>query len=137
MCTLSQLQRCGFFPKFNVTPIQIPKGFFNLEKMILKFIRANALCLVAQLCPTLCNPVHCSTPGSSVRGDSPGKNTGVGYHFLLQGNFPTQGSNPSVPHLQADSLLSEPPGKPIRENKYVKIAKRIPGKREVRNRGLA
>ena len=30
--------------------------------------------------------------------DSPGKNTGVGCHFLLQGIFPTQGSNPGLPH---------------------------------------
>ena len=39
--------------------------------------------------------------------DSPGKNTGVGCHFLLQGIFPTQGSNPGLFHLlhwQADSL---------------------------------
>ena len=28
--------------------------------------------------------------------DSPGKNTGVGYHFLLQGIFQTQGSNPGL-----------------------------------------
>ena len=34
-------------------------------------------CLVAQLCPTLCDPMECSPPGSSVHGDSPGKNTGV------------------------------------------------------------
>ena len=32
--------------------------------------------------------------------DSPGKNTGVGYHFLLQGIFPTQGSNPNLPHCR-------------------------------------
>ena len=38
-----------------------------------------------------------------------GKNTGVGCHFLLQGIFPTQGSNGS-PTLQADCLPSEPPG---------------------------
>ena len=39
--------------------------------------------------------------------DSPGKNTGVGCHFLLQGFFPTQGANPcllSLLHWQADSL---------------------------------
>ena len=30
--------------------------------------------------------------------DSPGKNTGVGCHFLLQGIFPTQGLNPGLPH---------------------------------------
>ena len=42
------------------------------------------LCLVAQSCPTLCNPMVCSPPGSSVQGDSAGKNTGVGCHALLQ-----------------------------------------------------
>ena len=39
--------------------------------------------------------------------DSPGKNTGVGCHFLLQGIFPAQGSNLHLLHLlhwQADSL---------------------------------
>ena len=36
------------------------------------------MCLVAQSCVTLCNPVDCGLPGSSVHGDSPGKNTGVG-----------------------------------------------------------
>ena len=32
--------------------------------------------------------------------DSPGKNTGVGYHSLLQGILPTQGSNPSLLHCR-------------------------------------
>ena len=54
--------------------------------------------LVAQSCLTLCDTVDCSPPGSSVHGDSPGKNTGVGCHALLQGIFPTQGSNPGLPH---------------------------------------
>ena len=44
---------------------------------------------------------------------SPGKNTVVGCHALLQGIFPTQGSNPGLLHGRQDSLLSEPPGKPI------------------------
>ena len=43
---------------------------------------------------------------------SPGKNTGVGCHSLLQGIFPAQGSNLSLLHLQADSLVSELAGKP-------------------------
>ena len=46
-----------------------------------------------QSCPTLCDPMDCSPPGSSVHGDSLGKNTGVGCHTLLQGIFLTQGSN--------------------------------------------
>ena len=48
--------------------------------------------------PTLCDHIDCSLPGSSVHGDSPGKNTGVGCHALLQAIFPTQGSNPGLPH---------------------------------------
>ena len=54
---------------------------------------------VAQSFPTLCDPFW----------NSPGQNTGVGSLSLLQGIFPTQGSNP----LQADSLPAEPQGKLI------------------------
>ena len=71
------------------------------------------LCLVAQSYPTLCDPTDWGPPGSSVHGDSPGKNTGIECHALFQGIFPTQGLNePRSPVLQADSLPSEPPGKP-------------------------
>ena len=52
--------------------------------------------LGTQLCPNLCNPMDCSLPGSSVYEDSPGKNTGVGCHALLQGIFPTQRSKPGL-----------------------------------------
>ena len=55
--------------------------------------------LVAWLCPTLCDPMNCSLPGSSVHGDSPGKNTGMGCHFPLQGIFLAQGLNPRLSHL--------------------------------------
>ena len=41
------------------------------------------VCLVTQSCLTLCDPMGCSLLGSSVHGDSPGKNTGVGCHALL------------------------------------------------------
>ena len=44
--------------------------------------------------------MDCSPPGSSVCGDSPGKNTGVGCHALFQGIFPTQGSNPGLPYFK-------------------------------------
>ena len=44
---------------------------------------AAVLCLVAQSCQTLCNPMDYSPPCSSVHGDSLGKNTGVGCHALL------------------------------------------------------
>ena len=58
------------------------------------------LCLVAQSCLTLCNHMDCSLPGSSVHGDSPGKNTRMGCHALLQGIFPTQRSNPGLLHCR-------------------------------------
>ena len=44
--------------------------------------------------------MDCSLPGSSVHGIFPGKNTGVGCHFLLQEIFPTQGLNPGVLHYR-------------------------------------
>ena len=58
------------------------------------------VCLAAQSHPTLCNPMDCSPPGSSVHGDSPGKNTEVGCHALLQEIVPTQGSNPGLSHCR-------------------------------------
>ena len=58
------------------------------------------LCLVTQLCPSLCDPTDCSLPGSSIHGDCPGKSTGVGCHALLQGIFPTQGPNPGLTHCR-------------------------------------
>ena len=57
-------------------------------------------CLVTQSCLTLCDLMNCSLPGSSVHGDSPGKNTGVGCHALFQGIFPTHGSNPGLLHCR-------------------------------------
>ena len=54
--------------------------------------------------------MDCSLPGSSIHGIFPGKNTGVGCHFPLQGNLPDPGIEPGSPALQADALPSEPPG---------------------------
>ena len=58
------------------------------------------LCLVPHLCLTLWDPMDCSLLGSCVRGDSAGKNTGVGSHALLQGIFPTQGLNSGLPNFR-------------------------------------
>ena len=65
-----------------------------------EYHNSAVLCLVTQSCPTLCHPMGCSPPGSFVHGDSPGKNTGVGCYALLQGIFPTQGSNPGLLHCR-------------------------------------
>ena len=52
--------------------------------------------------------------GITLHWNSPGKNTGVGSHSLLQEIVPTQGWNPGLLHHRQllYSLLSEPPGKP-------------------------
>ena len=54
-----------------------------------------------------------SLPGSSVYGDSPGKDTGVGCHALFQGILPTQGSNPNLLHPQLDFLPQSHQGSPV------------------------
>ena len=63
------------------------------------------VCVCSQFWLSLYDPMDCSPPGSSVHGIL--QTTGVGCHFLLQGIFPTQGSNLSLLHLlhwQVDSL---------------------------------
>ena len=57
---------------------------------VLQCMKVKRQSEVAQLCPTLCNPMDCSLRHSSVHGDSPGRNTEVGCHFLFQGSFPIQ-----------------------------------------------
>ena len=97
-------------------------GFFTILKDFKlydsTYIKSVCVCvcvcvcvLVAQSCPTLCDPSDCDPPGSSISWNSPGKNTRVGCHSLLQGIFSTQGSNPGILYRQADSLPSEPQDK--------------------------
>ena len=75
-------------------------------------------CLLSRFsCVRLCDPIDCSPPGSSVHGNSPGKNTGVGCGALLQGIFPTQESTPCflcLLHWQMGSLPAAPRGNPKR-----------------------
>ena len=70
------------------------------------------MCLVAQSCPTLCNPWNCNPPSPSLHGDCLGKNTGSGLPRPPPGDLPNLGVEPRSPALQADSLPSKPPGKP-------------------------
>ena len=58
-----------------------------------------SLSSVTQSCLTLCDPMDCSPTRLLCPWSLPGKNTGVGCHFLLQGIFPTQGSNLHLLHL--------------------------------------
>ena len=54
-----------------------------------------------------CDPVQCSPPGSFFPWDFPSKNTGVTWHFLFQGIFPTQGLKPYLLCWEAHSLPAD------------------------------
>ena len=64
------------------------------------------LCLVAQLCPTLCNHMNCSPPGSSIHGILQART-------LEWVTFLTQESNLGLLYYRQILLPSEPPGKPV------------------------
>ena len=66
---------------------------------VCSFMHSTNHCMCAPACLTLCNPVDCSPPGSSVHGILPGEDTGVRCHFQLQGIFLAQGLNLCLLHL--------------------------------------
>ena len=73
---------------------------------------------------TLCDPMDCSPPDSSVHGDSSDKNNGVGCHFLLKGNLP----DPGIEHssllstaLSGREAWEAPPGKPLNQLTWAQI----------------
>ena len=69
---------------------------------------------VNQSCLTLCDPMDCSPPGSSVHGIFQARTLDwVANPFSIPspGDLPNPGIEPESPALQADSLWSEPPGK--------------------------
>ena len=74
--------QCNFLKAFNAYNFMIIQSLllFIAKLLYLHDVYFAVLCLVALSCPTLCDPMDCSLPGSSVHGDSPGKSTGVGWH---------------------------------------------------------
>ena len=85
--------------------------------------------LVAQSYPTLCNPMDCSPPASSVHGIFQAREYWSGLSFPSPGDLPNPGIKPGCPASQADSLLSEPPHKPTFEFQGKVIALRLGGSR--------
>ena len=73
-------------------PKSVDSKFWNL---IWCFSCTCIKVLIAQSCPTLWDPMQCS-PRLLCPWNSPGKNTGAGSHYLLQGIFPTQGWNSGI-----------------------------------------
>ena len=74
-------------------------------------IMVNVKVLTAQSCPTLCNPMDCSLAGPFVHEFSR-QEYWIELPFPFPGDLPDPGIEPWSPALQADSLLSELPGKP-------------------------
>ena len=72
-------------------------------------------CLVSKSCPTLLRPHRLWPTKLHCLWDFPGKNTGVGCHFLLQRIFQTQRSNSHLLHWLVGSLPLKPQGNPLRE----------------------
>ena len=70
-------------------------------------------CLVAQCVLLFRKPMDCIAPRLLCSWDFPGKNTGVGCHFLLQGIFPDPGIEPVSSALTGRFFIAEPPGKPL------------------------
>ena len=79
-------------PKFGLDVAVQPRSWNHQHKVC-------CVCVLSQwvLFNSL-QPHGCSPPGSSVQGETPGKNTRVGFHAILQGVFPTPGLNSGLPH---------------------------------------
>ena len=68
---------------------------------------------VTQLCLTLCDPMDCSPPASSVHGILQARILEWDCHFLLQGIFPTQELNPGLLHCRQNLYRLSYKGRPI------------------------
>ena len=79
-------------------------------------LKARVFAKSLQLCPTLCDPMYLQPSRILCPWDSPGKNTGVGCHALLQGIFPTQGLNPC---LMFPALAGFPLSGPVEKSTVV------------------
>ena len=88
-----------------VRPWTVALAFLNFSShkkagILLALLTSRVVPELSVSCPTLCDSVECSSPGSSVHGIFPGKNTGASCHFLLQGDLPDpaiQSMSPASP----------------------------------------
>ena len=92
----------SYFPFVTLFADKVIADIISQEDTILESGRslcpAVMLCLVAQSCLTLCDPLDPTR--LLCPWDSPGRNTGLGCQVFLQGIFPTQGSNPGLLHCR-------------------------------------
>ena len=103
---------------FSTFVFQVPKGPTSFTRLIgSRAMPPSTIgtvpCLVTQSCPTLCDPLDCSPPGSFVHGTTPRLEYWSGLPCPPPGDLLNPGIEPRSPSLQADSLPSELSGKPI------------------------
>ena len=105
--------------------IVVRKYFFQQDRMVLRSLptlhfhspKGIKEVLVAQLCPTLCNPMDWSPPGFSVHGFSR-QEYWSGLPFPSPGDLPDPGIKPRSPALQADFYHLSHQGSPKGGNKH-------------------
>ena len=94
---------------------EVVKSLSCVQLLVTPWMAEHFRCSPETIATFLISYVHAKSLRLLCPRDSPGKNTRVGCHSLLQGIFPTQGSNPHLSHLlhwQAGSLPLMPPEKP-------------------------
>ena len=101
------------FLKYSMSTVYPKKNYGSAVPQGHRYSSGHMLRIHAQSYLTLCDPMACSPPGSSVHGILQTRNTGVGCHFLLQGIFLTQGWNLDLLQLLHWQAGSVPPWKPI------------------------
>ena len=112
---------CGFWTRFlSINPIDCVTlvKFLNLSASRFSHIQNGNACQVASVMSDSLRPHELQLTELLCPWDSPGKNTGVGGHALLQGIFLTQGSNLHLLcllHWQVGSLPLELPGMPMKK----------------------
>ena len=88
---------CGRYQFWNDKPCEL----FNIVSCrLISCYSVKVKVLVTQLCPTLCDPMDCRPPGSSVHGILQARIVECLAHFLPQGIFPNQGQNMAVLHFR-------------------------------------
>ena len=114
VCLILSLHSVFLHLLLNEIHFFIYQGKFAFDGMavLYKYPVLDCVCSFTQSCLTLrsheLQPARLLCPW-----DFPGKNTGVGCHFILQGIFPTQALNPLLLHWQEDSLPLHHPRSPV------------------------
>ena len=101
-------QSSSQFPKTVLLKTVLAMGQLHSSLVLVSEVKWSD---VAQLCSTLCDPMDCSPPGSSVHGILQARIL-EWVTISFSRDLPSPGIEPRSPTLQADALASEPPGKP-------------------------